>query len=92
MKALKVCFVMLLFFYLLPLGAFCHDSHASNDATEHGHCVLMCSSSCNHAVVYNTGVSIAASLPNLNTSLPFISLSYQNPFLDHFKLPPIVTS
>lgn len=91
MKVLKILLVMLLFVYLLPLGVFCHDSHASsnNETTQDGHCVLMCSATCAHAVTPSISSRSSIQVPNLSLPPSTIALSYQNPFLDSFKRPPI---
>lgn len=93
MKLLKVCILILFFLYLLPLGAFCQDSHNNpTETTEHGHCVLMCHATCTHAVVLNEKVHIASFVPHLETGLSFETASYQNPSLDSLKRPPITVS
>ncbi len=92
MKFIKLCVLFLLLIYVLPFGIVAHNSHHPDDTTEDGHCVLMCHALCTHAVVPNSGISITASLSALKTSLPLINFSYQNPFLDSFKRPPISTT
>ena len=93
MKFLKVFVLALFFLYLMPLGAFCHDSHNSaTHTTEDGHCVLMCHITCAHAIVASNNYRLAVHSPKVEITPSFDVLSYQNPFLDSFKRPPIVTS
>lgn len=93
MNFLKVCILVFCFIYLLPLGAFCQDSHNnSTETTEHGNCVLMCHSTCTHAVVLNDVVHIASFVPHLEAGISFETASYQNPSLDSLKRPPITVS
>ncbi len=91
MKLLSVVLLSVFLISILPLGAFCHDAH-QEAKTEHGHCVLMCHSVCAHATAPDQkSVSIPA-IPAISSVLSAYNFPYQNPSLDSFKRPPIVTS
>lgn len=91
MKLLKVIIIALFLLSVFPLEAFCSDEHQDTQAT-HGHCVLMCHSVCAHATAPDQeSVSIPAVLV-ASSVLSAYNFSYQNPSLDTFKRPPVVSA
>lgn len=86
MKILRIFILVLLLIYLLPLGAFCHETKEKNQ----GHCVLMCHTFCSHAVVTEKKI-FASSSSGFPTTMSVLKLSYQSPFLDTSKRPPVVS-
>ena len=88
MKLLRVAILVVVFISLGPLGAFCKDTHM---VKQHDHCVRICHTNCSHAVI--SGKSIFVSSPVAFTATTFtIQFSYQNPFLDTSKRPPVVSA
>jgi hypothetical protein len=91
MKFLKVIILALFMVSVFPLGAFCSDEH-QDTSVNHGHCVLMCHTVCSHATAPDQKI---VSIP-INSAVSSVSFhydfSYQNPFLDTFKRPPVVSA
>jgi hypothetical protein len=88
MKLLKIIILLVFFISVVPLGAFCKDTR---NVKQQGHCVLMCHTICSHAIV--SGKSIFVPSPaGFSIAASTIQLSYQNPFLDTFKRPPVVSA
>ncbi len=69
---------------IMPKEAFCDD----HGEPAHHHCTLICHTSLN---VIDTALSWEEKNVFLIPTLVY-SFSYQNPFLTHFKRPPIVLS
>jgi hypothetical protein len=89
MKILRILVLFFLVFSLVPLEAFCQDDH-EQVMTDDGHCVLMCHAVCSHALVPGIAV-FAPGVPSSNIALSSGS-SYQDPTLDTFKRPPVVSA
>ena len=89
MKILRILVLLLLVFSLAPLEAFCQDDH-EQAMTDDGHCVLMCHAVCSYALA--PGIAAFTSrVPSSNVALSSV-FSYQDPTLDTFKRPPVVSA
>ncbi len=86
MTIIKVLTLTLLFIYLLPLGAFCHQG---KDVKSQVHCALCHTVSLQIATSnINTFISVA---PDLQVLLPQVEFFYQNPSLETLRRPPAVS-
>ncbi len=91
MKFLKVIILALFLVSVFPLGAFCSDEH-QDTSVNHGHCVLMCHTVCAHATAPDQKVVAIPATSAVSSVLSPYDFSYQNPSLDTFKRPPVVSA
>lgn len=89
MKLIKIFVLVSMLTVILPFGAFAHDSNHPDDTAQDGHCVMMCHAVCFHAIISAEKVVITHSLPATVPAPSHAILSYQSPFLDSFRRPPI---
>ncbi len=89
MKILRVLVLLFLVFSLVPLEAFCQEGH-EQAMTDDGHCVLMCHAVCSVALVPRI-IALTSRGPSSNIILSS-GFSYQDPALDTFKRPPVVSA
>ncbi len=90
MRLLKVIILVVFVLSLFPLGAFCSDSHQQTKS-EHEHCVLMCHSVCAQATAVDRKSVVLPAMSVMSCEVLAYNFSYQNPSLDIFKRPPVVT-
>ncbi len=91
MKLLKIIILAVFLVSLVPLGAFCHDTHTDVMAG-HDHCVTMCNSVCSHATVPDQKIVWTSPAPVVSLMLALIDSSYQDPSLDTLKRPPVYSA
>lgn len=91
MKLLKVIILATFLVSIMPLAAFCHDTHQDTMAG-HGHCVMMCSSVCFHATIPDQKIVSISATPVVSVMLAVIDSAYQNPSLDTLKRPPVFSA
>ncbi len=91
MKLFKILLLAVFLIGVLPLEAFCSDAHQEADAASHGHCDVICHTSCTHAIVPDFKVMTMPLILSVPSVFSSIDLAYQNPSLDTLKRPPVVS-
>lgn len=87
MKMIRIIALLLLVFSLMPLEAFCHDSHDADES----HCAVACHSFCAQAIVVPAISSVSRTFAVSSFQITSLFL-YQDPLLDTFKRPPVFSA
>ncbi len=87
MKIIKIILLIAVVLFSLPLHGMAEQHEDESSAH---HCVLACHTCCQSAILAQIQIPLISAISL--TALPIISFSYQPPFLDISKRPPVVSA